>query len=120
VKFLARILVCFAAGLLFSHQVIAHHHHEELNNVAQHHNDGDDDADHHDDLPNHQIAHIFSFESAGKILMKIPVQDLGYHQLIEFAFSVPDQINQTKEYVEVPPPLLRYYKYFSLRAPPAI
>ena len=119
-KFLARILICIAAGVLFSHQIITHHHQEDFHEAFHHHDDDHDDADHHDHFPQHQVAHIFSLERGATSLIKSPVVDLFFHPQTEVILFQPQQITPIKEYVQVRPPLLHFRKYFSLRAPPIV
>lgn len=121
-KWVTKILVCMAAGLLFSHQVLPHHHHEETEIAAGHHSDGHDEDDDHDTghFPPHQITHIFSPENATVTFIKAPVQDMRAEAVPDLYFSLRI-IFRAKEYPysHIRPPLPDYYKYFSLRAPPA-
>jgi len=118
--FFAKILLCVAVGLLFSHQFIAHHHYEDAEMTSNHHDDNHD-ADHHQNhLPPHHIAHIFSFDNAGTVIVKAPVQEIYFDLPAEFLFQRTAQLKSRKEYVEIRPPVSRYHKYFSLRAPPTV
>ncbi len=115
---LARILFCIASGLLFSHQIIAHQHHEDAIESNHHDHDNDDDSD-SDHLPLHHIDNNFSLDNALPDLVKIPVQDTYFD--LKTIMIIPKLIKARHHepfYIDTGPLLTKYYKYFSLRAPP--
>lgn len=117
----AKIIFIIAAGLLFSHQLIAHHHHEEIEFETSHH-----ETDHHDDdhdsghFPTHHIDQIFSVQTATVLNIRSTVQDIQFD--LHWKQIIPCTVvlgNKKHPYYLIRPPLLEYYKYYSLRAPPA-
>jgi hypothetical protein len=114
---LARILFSVAVGLLFGHQFIAHHHEDSEITSKQH--DDNDDANHHQDhFPAHYIAHVFSFDNAQVNTVQTQAHDISFNLISELILPLQVQLVIQKEYIEIRPPLIRHYKYFSLRAPP--
>jgi len=117
--FLAKILIVIAVGLLFSHQAIAHHHLDS--EITSNHHDDDHDVDHHGQFPGHYIAHIFSFDNGQIGIDKKPVYDIPFDLLAALVIPrLPAGLKIRVEYLEIRPPLIKWFKYFSLRAPPVV
>ena len=114
---LAKIILCIASGLLFSHQVISHHHHEDA--IVSRHHDHDEDTDTHHHLPAHYIAHNFSLDNAVPDLVKIPVKEIYFTPNADSIISkLPGVTRKSPFYTDTGPPKTKYYKDFPLRSPP--
>jgi hypothetical protein len=118
---MARILLCVTFGLQFGHQVIAHHHQEETEIDAGHHDHDHDDNDDHDSgsFPAHYISHSFSAQTSVADLLKFVFGnvDCSNHDIVISPAETGACKVIRRRYL--PPPLPHYYRYFSLRAPPA-
>ena len=117
----AKILLSLAVGLLFSHQFIAHHHHEDAEITSGYHYENEDADHHHDYFPSHNISHLFTFAASKAIVsVKVLAQDAELTPVAGFTLSRITVLKKKREYIEVRPPLIKYYKYLSLRAPPSL
>ncbi len=117
--FLAKIFLCLAVGILSSHQFIAHHHHEDLEVVSDCQYEQDHADGHHGDFPSHYIAHFFSLDKPG-ISIKALSRESYFISYFTESLQIPHVFKKKREYIEIRPPLIHCYKYFSLRGPPSL
>ena len=107
VKLYAKILLCIAAALLFTHQLIPHHHDRQMEFTE------------HSHLHEHNVEHVFYNDSHQPVTPKITLQyiECDTDFFIEIIF-VAQLINLKRRYEKIRSPLIAYSANFSLRAPP--
>jgi hypothetical protein len=114
VKLLAKILLCIAVSLLFTHQLIPHDH-DEHTDITVHH----PFENSHDHFASHNVDHVFYNNSFEQVALKVFIHYIDCIQpsVSEAAYFIK-YLTCKRKYRNIRPPLISYSSYFSFRAPP--